>query len=175
MRTFIALEVPDGFRFEVASLARQLAEHVDGRFTQPDNYHLTLAFLGDVGEREIASAIDALEAACAKRIAPSLAPDGLGKFGNANDATLWLGLAPTDALVGAAADVRNALEARGIPFDRKPFKPHITLARRAAIPKAALPPLPFPAPAHASAATLFKSELDSEGAIYTPLHTIEFA
>ena len=52
---------------------------------------------------------------------------------------------------------------------------YFVLARRAAIPKAALPPLPFPAPVRASAATLFKSELDSEGAIYTPLHTIEFA
>ncbi|MBQ9003953.1 MAG: RNA 2',3'-cyclic phosphodiesterase [Eggerthellaceae bacterium] len=175
MRTFVALEVPDGFRFEVAALARQLAEHVDGRFTQPENYHLTLAFLGDTSEREIALAIDALETACANRLALPLAADGLGKFGKANDATLWLGIAPVDALVAMADEVRNALAAHELPFDQKPFKPHITLARRAAIPKTVLPSLPFPAPAHASAVTLFKSELDSEGAIYTPLHAIELA
>lgn len=172
MRTFIALEIPDLMRWEVAEFARQLEKHVNGRFITPDNYHVTLAFLGDVAERDIALAVDVLESACADRPAPLLSCDGLGKFGNANDATLWLGLATTDALADFAETVRDDLAARDISFDEKPFRPHITIARRASISKAALPPLPFPESAHACAATLFKSELDSDGAIYMPIHSV---
>ena len=175
MRTFIALEISDQMRWEVASIARHLEAHVDGRFIPPENYHVTLAFLGDIDERDVGLAMDALDAACAAKTAPLLMCDGLGKFGNANDATLWLGLAPTDELAGIAASVREELAARDIAFDQKTFKPHITIARRASIPKATLPPLPFPEPDYANAVTLFKSELDSEGAIYTPLHSAKFA
>ena len=175
MRTFIAVELPEQMRWETAELARQLERRVSGRFTQPENYHVTLAFLGDVAERDVVLATDALEAACAGRPAPRLACDGLGKFGNASDATLWLGLVPAEELMRLAAAVRDELAARDIAFDEKPFKPHITLARRAAIPKAALPPLPFPEPTRACSVVLFKSELSQDGATYTPLHSVELS
>ena len=58
-----------------------------------------------------------------------------------------------------------------MPFDAKPFKPHITLARRARIPKASLPPLAFPRDDRAATVTLCKSTLERTGAVYKPLHT----
>ena len=119
MRTFIALEVPDVFRAEVAALARRLALACAGRFMAYESYHVTLAFLGDVGEAESALAVAALEAACAGADAApvELRPDGLGKFGRPQDATLWLGLAPDPALLALAARVRGELAARGLAFD----------------------------------------------------------
>ena len=133
---------------------------------------MTIAFLGDVIERELADAMLALDEA-ASRFAPvELAPDGLGKFGRANDATLWLGFTQNPKLMELAAFVREGLDDAGVNYDSKPFVPHLTIARRAALDSGTLPALPFPAPAHADELTLFKSTLTGDGAIYEPVYTV---
>ena len=165
MRAFIALDIPQALREDVAALARQLKTSVRGRFVPRENYHVTIAFLGDVIERELADAMLALDEA-ASRFAPvELAPDGLGKFGRANDATLWLGFTQDPKLMELAAFVREGLDDAGVNYDSKPFVPHLTIVRRAALDSGTLPALPFPAPAHADELTLFKSTLTGNGAI----------
>lgn len=172
MRAFIALDIPQALREDVAALARQLKTSVRGRFVPRENYHVTIAFLGDVIERELADAMLALDGA-ASRFAPvELAPDGLGKFGRANDATLWLGFTQDPKLMELAAFVREGLDDAGVNYDSKPFVPHLTIARRAALDSGTLPALPFPAPAHADELTLFKSTLTGDGAIYEPVYTV---
>ena len=163
MRTFVALELPERFAIETAALSHKLETTLEGRFLPPCTHHLTLAFLGEVGEPEVAAAIDALEEACAGTSPLLLRSDGLGKF------------ASTPQLERLARDVREGLTARGVAFDPKPFKPHVTLARRVRIPRASLPPLTFPDDDQASTATLFKSTLGREGATYKALHTVELA
>ena len=74
-----------------------------------------------------------------------------------------------------AERVREELAARDVPFDPKPFRPHITLGRRVHIPKKPLPLLAFPLPAQAQTVTLFKSTLSRDGAEYKPLYTVELA
>lgn len=171
MRAFIALELPEGFRRDAAALARVLSAQVEGRFPAPETYHMTLAFLGEVDDAEKARAHDAVDAACAGVAPIPLHAAGLGTFGKPRDATLWLGLRENDALVQLAASLRAGLAARDVSFDTKPFKAHVTIARRARIPRGALPALPFPADAEAHAVTLFKSELSPQGAAYKPLYT----
>lgn len=175
VRMFIALELPELFEDEVTALARQLRDVVGGRFMRRETYHVTLAFLGEVDEAGVRDAMAALDEACAGRAAVGLAPDGLGTFGRPRDATLWLGLRPAPELLALADDVRAALDACGVAYDRKAFRPHITLARRARMPKGELPTLMFPEPSQATCVTLFKSELSSEGATYKSLYTIELA
>lgn len=173
MRTFIALEPPEGFVEDVAAMARMLSAAVEGRFVPRQNYHVTLAFLGDIEEAQAREAMDAIDEACAEAAAVPMCPDGLGKFGRASDATLWMGLTPDPELTGLADRMREALRSRGIGFDDKPFLPHITLARRAKLPKGALPELAFPLPCNAARVTLFKSTLSRDGAQYKPLYEIE--
>ena len=173
MRAFIALELPDLFEDEVTALARQLRDAVDGRFMRRETYHVTLAFLGDVNEAGVRDAMAALDEACAGRATVELAPDGLGTFGRSRDATLWMGLRLVPELLTLAVDIRAALDAHGVAYDRKGFRPHITLARRARMPQGALPGLVFPEPGQATRVTLFKSELSFEGATYKPLYTVE--
>ena len=74
-----------------------------------------------------------------------------------------------------AADLRRALTERGIAFDTKPFRPHITLVRRAKLPRGTLPTLDFPAPAQAKRMTFYKSTLSAEGATYKPLYSVDLA
>lgn len=177
MRTFISLELPSCFADEVAEMARQLALTVDGRFMPRENHHLTLAFLGDICEAEASAAVAAIEKACAQADGPiPLRCVGLGSFGKPSDATLWLGVDADPSLLDLAQSVRSGLDAAGIAYDAKPFKPHITLARRARLPHGiVLPALPFPNTDRADTVTLFKSTLSSEGACYKPLFSAVLA
>lgn len=173
MRAFVALELPSLFEDEVAALARQLKPLVAGRFVKRETYHLTIAFLGEVGEAESRDAMAALDAAYKGRVPVPLNPDGLGKFGRPTDATLWLGIAPAPELMALAEAVRTELAARDLAFDEKPFRPHITLARRARLPRGTLPELVFPQPAYATRIALFKSTLSQEGATYKELYHVD--
>ena len=172
MRTFVALDLPENFADETAALARALRDYVDGRFMKPESYHLTLAFLGDIDEHDLQLAIAATEAACNDVVPVKLSCTGLGTFGRKNDATLWLGIAESAPLMQLAARIRDELDSRDIAFDKKGFKPHITLARRARLPRAALPALPFPRDDFANHVAVYKSELTPEGASYKPLHSV---
>lgn len=173
MRAFIALELPQGFCDEVAALARQLAAVVPGRFMPRENHHVTLAFLGEIGEDGARRALAALDAACSDAAPVELRAEGLGHFGRPHDATLWLGLAPTPGLTALAETLRRELASSGLSFDEKPFRPHVTLARRARLPRGPLPPLAFPDAGTAGRVTLFKSTLGPDGAVYKPLYSVE--
>lgn len=173
MRTFLALELPEQFKDETAVVARQLSAVIDARYTPRENYHITLAFLGEMSETEVRGAINALEEAASAVPPIPLLPDGIGKFGRSHNATLWLGIAKVPEIMKLAETLRRALNERGIDFDEKAFLPHITLARHANIPKAQLPQLLFPQEAKAIKVTLFKSTLNKNGAIYKPLRTVK--
>ena len=90
MRAFIALELPEAFAYETAALAERLSLLCEGRFVPRENHHVTLAFLGDIGEAQSHDAVAALEEACEGRGPVVLSSDGLGRFGRPADATLWI-------------------------------------------------------------------------------------
>ena len=172
MRTFIALELPPCFADETEMLSRSLERRIEGRLVRPGSHHLTPAFLGDVDETRLRHAMDAMDAAGRGCGPVELSCTGLGTFGRKGDFTLWLGLASNAALEGLAAHLREELTRWGVPFDRKKFLPHITLARRARIPGRALDGLPFPATDRAERMMLFKSTLSPDGAEYKPLYAV---
>lgn len=157
---------------EISNLVRPLRAAIAGRFTPRENRHITLAFLGDTPASSLPDIEAALESAAANAGEIVLKPDRLGKFGRCDDATLWLGLANDSGLMNLASDLHEELRAHSIPFDDKPFLPHVTIARRARIPEGNLPPLPFPSPAYATRITLFKSTLSSGGASYEEIRGI---
>ncbi|MBE5023524.1 RNA 2',3'-cyclic phosphodiesterase [Olsenella sp. DSM 107455] len=173
MRAFVALELPEAFADEVAALSRQLAAVCEGRFVAEGDHHLTLAFLGEVDEAGARAAMDALEAACAGVGPVELAAEGLGTFGRGRAATLWLGIRRSEELDLLARRVREELAARGLTYDEKDFLPHVTLARRARVPRGELGDLAFPLPDEARDVTLFRSILEPDGARYKSLHSVE--
>lgn len=172
MRAFIAIELPGAFADEVAGLARGLEAVCAGRFVSAESHHLTLAFLGEVGEAEARSAMEALDAACADAAPVPLRAAGLGTFGRPRDATLWLGVERDPWLMALATRVREELFARGLSYDERDFLPHVTLARRVRLPRGALGDLAFPLPDEATRVTLFRSILEPDGARYKPLYSV---
>jgi 2'-5' RNA ligase len=97
------------------------------RWTPRDQWHLTLAFLGNVS----AELLPAVHAACAVaahgRCAAPLRIAGAGRFG---DRVLWAGIGEErPLLVDLSARLGAALRAAGIEVDDRPYHPHLTLAR----------------------------------------------
>lgn len=93
----------------MAIMSRQLRERIQGRFIPPENYHITLAFIGKTLEMSIPLAIDAIDEATKNLDGILLKPDQLGKFGRSEDATLWLGFAENPELSALAAHIRESL------------------------------------------------------------------
>jgi 2'-5' RNA ligase len=145
-RLFFALWPDDGARAALAALTRRAQAACGGRAMQPRNLHLTLVFLGDIGTAHRDAAI---AAAARVRMTPcTLGIDRSGYFRQGRErGIVWAGCetpAPGAAteraapLVALAADLRAALAAAGVPFDRKAFVPHVTLLRDARVPGQAL-------------------------------------
>ena len=163
MRLFIALEPSPAFREALAELQERLrAAGVGGRYLEPSNLHMTLAFIGEWPEAEKVTAL-----LPAVRQPFSIALSHVGLFPGAD--VLWAGTAPSEALNGLAEQVRQVLTDAAIPFDRKGFCPHITLARKPKVPSGVdLSRLGVPAAAMTvKEVCLYRSERGERGMLYT--------
>ena len=160
MRLFVAIELSDAVKDALIEAQNRMYDRgVRGSYTQEENLHLTLAFIGEYAEAE--PVVDALSAVSFSAFV--LALDSFGCFGD----LWWAGLRASPALDALARRVRYALAEQGIPFDRKRFSPHITLLRKA---KGAVPPLRTQsAEMTVDAFTLMRSDRGKNGMIYTPL------
>ncbi len=92
---------------------------------------MTLAFLGPTPTVRLREVEAAAEAAAARTAPFSFRIDRLGRFpAEGLPRTLWAGPASrTTELELVASHVRAQLDARGLGFDAKPFRPHVTIAR----------------------------------------------
>lgn len=97
------------------------------RWIEPESYHLTLRFAGDIEGRvadEIVAGLDRIE-----RAPFQLSLLGLGAFGSKKPHSLYAGVAPCEALDTLQADVDRVMRRVGLPSDQRRFTPHVTLAR----------------------------------------------
>ena len=174
IRTFIALELPSSFKHELFRQAQLLAgqdkrQHI--RWLPPENYHLTLAFLGDVDSVRLSGLQFALEqklefvkAVPCKIFAISPFPFSRPKIAAAL-------LERTAELLQLQADVANCARSCRIYPERRRFVPHVTLGRLkpSAGKSVNLQAHNILLDGVSDVVTLFQSELTSDGAIHTAL------
>jgi len=173
VRLFFAVELPAEVQ---AALGRLRApEGRAYRWVEPAQLHVTLVFLGEQpGER--LGVLEQAGATAAGAVAPGVLKLGeAGYFGSRKTpGVLWIGLdGDVTALLSLQARLTTALRTAGVSLqDDRPFKPHITLARRRPAAQPGPPPdwPPSPDPlGHAfalQALTLFESRLSPRGATY---------
>jgi 2'-5' RNA ligase len=134
MRLFVATYPPaaacDDLDRRLAGLNVAIAagRGVNTRLARRDTWHVTLAFLGEVGEDRVAAVHTAVGRAVDGRPAPELCLAGGGRFGRGRFTLLWVGV-EGEELGGLARSVRRELKRARLPYDDKPFKPHLTVAR----------------------------------------------
>lgn len=94
VRTFIAIKLPDRLKKELGKVQRNLGEQVDLlRFINPDQLHITLAFLGRISMEHQSLVISVAEE-IANTLTPfTLFPTQLGAFPRINRPSIvWVGL-----------------------------------------------------------------------------------
>jgi 2'-5' RNA ligase len=136
MRMFVAVTPPEHALEDLAVFLGPRQEAEPGfRWTVPEQWHLTLAFLGTVAERHHDDLVARLARAAARRTRFELAIEGAGAFPNpARAKVLYAGIEPSDEsgkteLRRLATGVRAAAGKAGAEVDGGKFHAHLTLAR----------------------------------------------
>lgn len=123
-RLFTGLEIP-------ASVAQPLSFLRGGlpgaRWIDPENYHLTLRFIGDVDDalaNEIASLLGRVN-----RMPFDLRLEGLSSFGGRKPRAVVAAVAPAPSLIELQAEHERLLQRVGLEPEGRKYTPHVTLAR----------------------------------------------
>lgn len=125
IRLFVALELPESVRDRLALLSGGVP---GARWTERENFHLTLRFIGEV-ENGLLGEIDG---ALSEVSAPAfdIVLDGIGRFGTGSRSrVLWTGVERNEALAHLNQKVESALVRIGLPPEERRYSPHVTLAR----------------------------------------------
>ncbi len=176
IRLFVALDLPEQVRdCFVRWRSSVLRQSPELRAVSSEGLHVTLCFLGGTPAGEVAQIASACEVALAHCTAEELSFEAGIWLPPRRPRVLAVRLAdPSGGLSGAHGTISEALAAGGwYRPEKRPFLPHVTVARvpaRAGSHPPELPPLPalsFKAPA----VTLYRSRLHPSGARYEPLRS----
>jgi len=135
---FVALPLPEAVKEHLAGFLEPRQESAEAgvtglRWTAPEQWHVTLAFMPQVADRHTDELLERLERIAARRDPLVLRVAGAGAFPHAGRAkVLWAGLrheGEHDDLARLATGARAAAAKSGIEVDGGRFRPHLTLAR----------------------------------------------
>ncbi len=164
MRLFVAAAFEDDVVDSLVLLQEELKKGgVSGRFTARENLHMTLAFIGEYGDPD--GVMDVIEEV---PFAPvTVRPKGLMLLRD----MYILRFEDTPGLEAYVRRLRRAFAGADIPFDRKRFAPHITIARRVSFERERELRVPEykGGPVTVDSVSLFRSDRGRNGMVYTEL------
>lgn len=163
-RVFFALWPDEATRQTIDQFTRDAVAECGGRPIAPENFHMTLRFIGNADAPKIARLRKAAERVRTEALQFKL--DRLGYW--AEPAVFWLGCrkAP-DPLLRLVVNLNTELGSEGFLVETRPFRPHVTLARNAR--HAPDAELMEPVEWVSESFVLVASETDAEGANYKVL------
>ncbi len=124
LRLFVGIGFPPELKLQLSLLC----SGVNGaKWVDPGNFHLTLRFIGEIGEDRAADVDEALARLRARRFALQLADAGV--FSGDKPRNLWVGVERSPELVALRDKIEHALIRVGLPPEPRKFAPHVTLAR----------------------------------------------
>ena len=182
IRLFIAIALPGPLQQKLDEAARTLKNDKTRavRWVAGKNIHLTLKFLGEV-ESEKIDAISQVIQAESRLIKPfEVSASGAGAFPNLRrPRVVWIGVQTPPVLAELAAAIDRGTQQLGFPGEDRAFSPHLTLGRVSqnaspqevqaigqALSMARIGDL---GSFKVTQVTLFRSDLQPGGAVYTPL------
>lgn len=126
MRLFTALDLPDAVRRRYAAL--QAPDALDARWTAPEQFHVTVRFIGDADADQANDYEHALEQI--KAPSAECVPYGLDVLpSRRHPRVLIVGLERHASLLSVYRSVSDTLEAHGLNPESRTYRPHVTLAR----------------------------------------------
>lgn len=131
MRIYIAIDFEDNIKNYFDKLTSDIKKHcTNGSFTEKNNFHLTIRFIGEVDDLQITKAKEVIEKAVLKIKPFDLLINNLGIFKRKKTNILWIGVEQNTVLSELYKELSTLLKESKIPFYDKLFMPHITLGRR---------------------------------------------
>jgi 2'-5' RNA ligase len=133
IRAFIAVELPEGLKKELAELEAQLKKNSPPvvKWVDPNSIHITLKFLGEISSESIDEIMLAVEESASGIQTFQLKVQEIGAFPNLERvAVIWVGVKGEQEKI---AQLQKGIEANteqlGFPRESRAFTPHLTLGR----------------------------------------------
>ena len=128
MRLFVAVNFNDDTKKGLLAICEQLRSRCErGRYTAPENLHLTLAFLGECDVKQTAAIKAVMNEIIFDPFVINI--ECVGRFKRDGGDLWWAGLQESKPLAKLHGDLMDKLIAAGFKLDKRKFNPHITLGR----------------------------------------------
>jgi len=133
MRLFIAIDFSEENKQQLSVIAATIKQHASrSRQVEPENYHLTLVFIGESADTD--GIIEIMDAVAKKTHPFSLQTDQIGRFRRPGGDVCWIGFAKNNELLIVQRMLESALKNKGFDIEDRPYRPHLTLLREAVVP-----------------------------------------
>jgi 2'-5' RNA ligase len=134
IRIFVAIEIPANIKNGLGLLIKSLSESSGDariRWVKTGSIHLTLKFIGDVAHGSVSKVTENIETVVSKRSKFKITVGGLGCFPNWNKPrVVWVGISEDSGkLTSLQKEIDLALEPLGIMSETRPFHAHLTVGR----------------------------------------------
>ncbi len=132
MRAFVAIELPEEIKRQLLNAAERLRQaRIRASWVKAESMHVTLRFLGDIGERDADLLIAHVEPRFAEAQPVALSVRGIGAFPNLRKpSVVWAGVGPAEETLESVHGIaESGALAIGQKAEGRSFHPHITLAR----------------------------------------------
>jgi len=190
IRSFIAIDLPDKVKEKIyKSVSNSISQEVKyARIIKPNNYHITLKFLGEISENRITRIKKDLNKIDKKKINFDLKFDTTGIFPiQGPPRILWLGFMDMNNNLDIIyKEINQILKPLGFKKEKRKFTPHITLCRFKDAPFSDIEKINKlreeinskikkemeDTNISITSLILFKSELTPDGSIYSKLDTV---
>lgn len=179
MRLFVAIELEDRVRSCLGNVQTTLARLCEGvRWIPPHQLHLTLKFLGDVADQDVAGVASTITRVVAASAPFAMSGGGCGCFPPGGAVRIvWAGVADSSGVLERlAGSIDKGLSALGFPTEDRGFSPHVTIGRaredrshgrlRAAVGGCSIKPWQQAV----ASVTLMSSVLSRTGPMYAAVH-----
>lgn len=188
IRVFIAIDLPKSIQDSIENQTSRLRQGTGNglvRWVPPANMHLTLKFIGSISTSHVDFLKQMLTQAAETHSPFDLQIGGIGSFPNSKrPRVIWVGIhAPAD-LASLQKNIEAGATRLGYEKEERPFSPHLTLGRvRSDIAPADLQKIRSTldsfqlgniGSAKIDAVHLYKSDLHSDGSVYTKLFSVPF-
>ncbi len=129
---FFALTLPDKVKVHLSNISEQLKTSLPFKsWVHPEDYHITLAFLGHADQRRLAESVLNVKAALTNVHSFRVELNQMGTFGRPNlPRILWVNTTERPSLAEVRNHVYTSCIEAGFELETRPFKPHITIARK---------------------------------------------
>lgn len=185
IRTFVAVLIADEIKNRILKAQEQVRKLApDVKWVAPENFHVTLKFLGNIEEEKLPEVYEAVESV-SRRYSPfNLSISGIGAFPKPERArVVWVGIQDgSEHLKNIANAIDLELAKIGFEKEKREFKSHITIGRvKTNAPTRELARGIYEVDAQGlgsqqvDCVVVMQSDLQLEGPVYSPLKVIKLS